>query len=258
VAAAKGDFAGTGLLDVAVANQSSNTVSVILNAVNNRLSSSAPLTSYPASEYVDLGLKVHATPRVHPPDEVSLNMQFDISALTGQNVNGIPILSNRTIQQVVRLRANETSILSGLIESSELRSITGWPGLTFLGPVTSDRSKQQSDTELVIAITPRQLRLTPREGRTFYAGRGVGTVAPPGPVVPGQTLPLPPGAPPAGVPPAPSAAPPVGAPGAPQPGPNPVPGTAEPPNPFAPPNPQPNMPPPVPPQGGTRPPNPER
>ena len=258
VAAAKGDFAGTGLLDVAVANQSSNTVSVILNAVNNRLSSSAPLTSYPASEYVDLGLKVHATPRVHPPDEVSLNMQFDISALTGQNVNGIPILSNRTIQQVVRLRANETSILSGLIESSELRSITGWPGLTFLGPVTSDRSKQQSDTELVIAITPRQLRLTPREGRTFYAGRGVGSVAPPGPVVPGQTLPLPPGAPPAGVPPAPSAAPPVGAPGAPQPGPNPVPGTAEPPNPFAPPNPQPNMPPPVPPQGGTRPPNPER
>lgn len=258
VAAAKGDFAGTGLLDVTVANQSSNTVSVILNAVNNRLSSSAPLTSYPASEYVDLGLKVHATPRVHPPDEVSLNMQFDISALTGQNVNGIPILSNRTIQQVVRLRANETSILSGLIESSELRSITGWPGLTFLGPVTSDRSKQQSDTELVIAITPRQLRLTPREGRTFYAGRGVGTVAPPGPVVPGQTLPLPPGAPPAGVPPAPSAAPPVGAPGAPQPGPNPVPGTAEPPNPFAPPNPQPNMPPPVPPQGGTRPPNPER
>ena len=97
-------------------------------------------------------------------------MQFDITALTGQNVNGIPILSNRTIEQVVRLRANETSILSGLIETSEIRSITGWPGLTFLGPLTSDRSKQQSDTELVIAITPRQLRLTPRSGSNFLCG----------------------------------------------------------------------------------------
>src|SRR5205807_1815874 len=135
--------------------------------------------------------KVHATPRVHPPDEVSLNMQFDISALTGQNVNGIPILSNRTIEQVVRLRANETSILSGLIESSEIGSITGWPGLNFLAPLTSDRSKQQTETELVIAITPRQLRLTPREGRTFYAGRGVGTAAPPEQPGPGQLPPQP-------------------------------------------------------------------
>ncbi len=100
-------------------------------------SSTAPLTSYPGSEYVDLGLKVHATPRVHAQDEVTLNMQFEITALAGQNVNGIPILSNRTIEQEVRLRANETSILSGLIETSEIRSITGWPGLrASFGPLT--------------------------------------------------------------------------------------------------------------------------
>ena len=241
VAAAKGDFVGTGLLDVAVANQASNTVSVILNSVNSQLSSSASLASYPASEYVDLGLKVHATPRVHPPDEVSLNMQFDISALTGQNVNGVPILSNRTIEQVVRLRANETSILSGLIESSEIRSITGWPGLSLLGPLTSDRSKQQSDTELVIAITPRQLRLTPREGRTFYAGRGVGTAAPPEPAAPGLPGQIPPRPPGVGVPGAPlgpgganapGVVPPPGAPGGP-PAPTPeipAPNQAAPPN----------------------------
>ncbi len=217
IAAGKGDFAGTGLLDVAVANQSSNTVSVILNSVNNQQSSRAPLASYPASEYVDLGLKVHATPRAHPPDEVSLNMEFEITALAGQNVNGIPIISNRTIEQVVRLRANETSILAGLIESSEIRSITGWPGiaqLPLVGPVTSDRSKQQTDTELVIAITPRQLRLAPREGRTFYAGRGVGTAAPPEPAVPGQLPPLPPGAIPGAAPgPGGINAPPIAVPG---------------------------------------------
>jgi type II secretory pathway component GspD/PulD (secretin) len=260
VAAAKGDFAGNGLLDIAVVNQSSNTVSVILNTVNNQLSSSASLSPYPASEYVDLGLKVHATPRVHPQGDVSLNMQFEITALTGQNVNGVPIISNRSIEQMVRLRANETSILSGLIESSEIRSITGWPGLNFLGPLTSDRSKQQRDTELVIAITPRQLRLTPREGRTFYAGRGVGTAAPPEPAGPGQAPPQPPGVPVPGAPPAgvnvlpPGAVPPPGVPVAPPAGPGAGPGNPAPGNPFAPANPQPNVPPPIPPQGGTQPP----
>ena len=241
VAVATGDFAGTGLLDATVANLASNTVSVILNPVNSQLSSTAANTAYPASEYVDLGLKVHATPRVHPPDEVSLNMQFEITALTGQNVNSVPIISNRSIEQMVRLRANETSILSGLIETSEIRSITGWPGLTFLGPLTGDHSNQQSETELVIAITPRQLRLTPREDRTFYAGRGVGTAAPPEPAGPGQPPPqapgvAPAGAPPAGAPPAPNALPPGGAPGAPQPLPGAVPGApGNPPQ-----NPQPN------------------
>jgi general secretion pathway protein D len=182
---------------------------------------------------------------VHPPDEVSLNMQFDISALTGQDVNGIPILSNRTIEQVVRLRANETSILSGLIQSSEIRSITGWPGiaqLPVIGPITSDRNKTKSDTELVIAITPRQLRLTPRQDRTFYAGRGVGTAAPPEPTGPGQIPPPP--AP--GALPQPGAAPPPGAPPAPQLGPGQIPGVGAPGNPPQPPGNPPNQPAPPP------------
>lgn len=263
VAAAKGDFLGTGLPDVAVANQGSNTVSVILNTASSQQFSNAPLAPYPASEYVDLGLKVHATPRVHPPDDVSLNMQFEITALTGQNVNGVPIISNRSVEQMVRLHANETSILSGLIESSEIRSITGWPGLTFLGPVTSDHNKQRSDTELVIAITPRQLRLTPREGRTFYAGRGVGTAAPPEPPAPGPVPPQPVGAPGQPVPPGgnpppgalppgtvppggaiPGAVPPPGAPGG-------LPGTAPqivPPSSENPGAARPSVPPPTPPQ----------
>jgi hypothetical protein len=125
-------------------------------------------------------------------------------------VNGIPILSNRTIEQEVRLRANETSILSGLIETSALRSVNGWPGLSFLGPLTGDHDKQETDTELVIAITPRQLRLTPHQDHSFYAGRGVGTAAPPEPVAPG--LPQP-----AGVP-VPGAAPGVPRPGVVPPG----------------------------------------
>ncbi len=62
---------------------------------------------------------MHATPRLHPNHEVTLDLQFDISAVSGQNVNGIPILTNRTIAQSVRLRDDQTSVLSGIMQRNE-------------------------------------------------------------------------------------------------------------------------------------------
>ncbi len=214
VALAQGDLTTATLPDLVVANQSSDSISVILNSSNVSVTPNAPLTSYPGSEYVDLGLKVHATPRLHPNHEVTLDLQFDISAVSGQNVNGIPVLTNRTIAQSVRLRDDQTSVLSGIIQRSDVRSINGWPGLGEAGPLGylfGAHGKQESDTELLIAITPRQLRLAARTDTTFYAGRGTGS-APVG---------LPPNAPPPGTPgvPIPGApGPGVPVPGAPAPG----------------------------------------
>ena len=130
LALADGDVNGDGFPDLAVVNQASSSVSVILNSVSAISGLTTPneaLTPYPGSEYVDLGLKVHAVPRVHPDGDVSLDLQFDISALAGTSVNGIPILSNRSIQQSVRLHPGESSVLSGLIESNDTRSTTGYP-----------------------------------------------------------------------------------------------------------------------------------
>ena len=211
-AATAGDLNDDGLLDIAVLNQSSETVSAILNNAAVPASPSATTTSYPGSEYVDLGLKVQATPRMHADADITLDLKFDISSLAGLAVNGIPILSNRSIQQVVRLRENQTSVLSGMIQSSETPSITGLPGAAEAGPLgylAGLRSKQQSETELVIAITPRQLRLAPRTDRTIYAGRGTGSTAPTLPPTP-PTAPAGPGPSPGATPPgAPPVAPPV-------------------------------------------------
>jgi type II secretory pathway component GspD/PulD (secretin) len=222
VALAAGDLNGDGRLDLIVSNRASNNVTVTLNATTVPVSPNAPLTNYPASEYVDLGLKVNATPRIHSGDEVTLKLQFEISALTGQNVNGIPIIGNRVVEQMVRLRVNETSVLAGIIQSNELRSATGFGGQNVAGSAVTSHDNTQSQTELLIAITPRQLRLGPREGRLLYAGRGEGPAAPaqPTPVIqPGETNvpppPVQPNAPPPNVP----------APGTqPAPGPQPQPG----------------------------------
>jgi tetratricopeptide (TPR) repeat protein len=217
VALASGDVNGDGLTDLAVANESSDTVSVILNStsLSSLLTPNSQLSPYPASEYVDLGLKVQATPRLHPDDEVTLDLKFDISSLSGDNVNGIPILSNRTVQQTVRLKENQTSVISGIMQSSEINGITGLPGIGTVpvaGLLGSGQTTQRSDTELVIAVTPRQVRLAPRVDTTFYAGRGPGEAPPAEAPAPQPPLPAG-GAPPAAAP----GGPPAGTPGAPGP-----------------------------------------
>ena len=212
VAMAAGDLNGDDRRDLIVSNRASDSITVTLNSTTIPVSPNAPLTSYPASEYVDLGLKISATPRLHPGDEVTLRLQFEISALTGQDVNGIPIIGNRIIEQMVRLRENQTSVLAGMIQSSERRGILGWPGTATAG-ILGRRDTSEADTELLIAITPRQLRLAPRKDHAIYAGRGEGPPVPPeqAPGLPGQ--PQAPGAPvPPGNPPRPAGEQPFGTP----------------------------------------------
>lgn len=169
-------FTRSGRVDLAVADEGSNQVSVILNLLSF-LPGANNLTQqpFPGAEYLDLGLKVKATPRLHNSDEVSLQLQFEIRNLAGSALNGIPIISNRTIEQSVRLRENETTIISGMLERDEMRSINGLPGLAPIpigGLIAGKRQSRPRETELIIMITPRQLRLTPNAGRPLYAGRG--------------------------------------------------------------------------------------
>ncbi|HYB61218.1 MAG TPA: FG-GAP-like repeat-containing protein [Methylomirabilota bacterium] len=174
VSIAAGVFSGSGTLDLAVAAESSNVVSVILNTSLAQLSPSVPLTSYPGSEYIDLGLKVQVTPRLNGDSDVTLHLQFDISSLQGSSVNLIPVLNNRTIDQTVRLRENQTSLFMGILQSNEMRAIESlpWVGQTAAGALLQGNNTQNSDSDFLILVTPRQLRLAPHSGRPIYAGSG--------------------------------------------------------------------------------------
>jgi general secretion pathway protein D len=251
VALAAADVNKDGRLDLISANRASNNVTLTLNTVSVPVSPNAPLTSYPASEYVDLGLKVSATPRIHSDGEVTLRLQFEISQLSGQNFNGIPIIGSRTIDQMVRLRENETSVLNGLFQNNETLGVTGANPLGLLAGTLAARNASNAETEMLISITPHDIRSSPRQGRALYAGRGEGPVAPPAPVpaqAPGESNI---GQPAPGQQPGPGQqlAPP-GAPGAPLP-----PGVPGPPGSAAPQQPNPESPPPPPfiqaPIGGT-------
>ena len=171
-----------GLPDVAFVAQTSGAangvVGVVLDstafaAANSSISGQTP---YPGSEFEDLGVKVKATPTLHPNHEVTLQLEFEIRALANTTVNGIPILTNRTLSQTVRLKENEPSVLGGLTDVEETRSITGLPGFAEIpgppGYAFGDHADSYSDTELLFVVTPIALRTPDHNTRAIYAGRG--------------------------------------------------------------------------------------
>ncbi len=173
------DFDGDGTPDGAIANNGSNTVSVILNENSSSTPGvSAPGTQFPYSEYIDIGLKIKATPRIHPNNEVTLQLRFDLTSLAAQSFNSIPVLANDSIEQTVRLKENQTTLLAGILQPSESNALNGIPGLgqvPVLGNIlTGSQTIQRGDTQLLILITPHIVRFANRKDITIYAGRGSG------------------------------------------------------------------------------------
>jgi len=138
---------------------------------------------------VDIGLKVKATPYVHSDNQVTLQMEYEIKALSGSNFNGIPVISNESVTQTVRLKEGETSIIAGLLDQEQSRALTGIPGLAnipYAGYLFGSHNDSDTNTELLIIITPRKVSSPTRESRDIYAGQGdvsgrgsIGASAPP-------------------------------------------------------------------------------
>src|SRR5260370_14351041 len=102
-------------------------------------------------------------------------LEFEIRSLAGSSLNGIPVISNRTLTQTVRVKLDQTTMIGGLIDNEETRSITGLPGFAEIpvaGYLFGGRQNSLQDTELLILVTPRKLRLVDHLTRTIFAGRG--------------------------------------------------------------------------------------
>ncbi|HKW34223.1 MAG TPA: cohesin domain-containing protein [Candidatus Acidoferrum sp.] len=115
--------------------------------------------------YLDVGVNVDVTPRVHPNHEVSLKLKIEISSqLTNVNIGGIsqPVIGSKIIEHDIRLKEGETNILGGLIERTDTKTISGWPGLAripILGRFFSDNKVDHQEDETLIVLTPRIVRM---------------------------------------------------------------------------------------------------
>ncbi len=117
-------------------------------------------------QYLDVGVNIDITPRVHGNGEVTLKISMDVSAVTGQqNIGGIsqPIIGQRKIEHEIRLRDGEANLLGGIMEDQQTKSLAGIPGLAqipilkyLFGQTTQDHSENQ----IVFAIVPHIIRGT--------------------------------------------------------------------------------------------------
>jgi len=129
--------------------------------------------------YLDVGVNVDITPRVHPNHEVSMKVVIEVSSQTGvATIGGIqqPIISQRKIEHDIRLKEGEVNILGGLIERTDSKTLNGWPGLAkipLLRYLFSEDKTDHQENEVLIVLVPRIVRMpewTKANLRPLYSG----------------------------------------------------------------------------------------
>jgi general secretion pathway protein D len=130
-------------------------------------------------QYIDVGVNVDVTPHVHPNRDVSMKLDIEVSSVTGQaTIGGIqqPIISQRKITHEIRLKEGEVSVLAGLIERIDTKTLNGWPWLANV-PIMkyffASENPDHQDNEDLIVLIPRIVRMpewTKSNLRALYSG----------------------------------------------------------------------------------------
>src|SRR5208282_1207965 len=84
-------------------------------------------------QYIDVGVNIDVTPHVHANREVTLKISMEISSEIGQaSIGGItqPIIGQKKVELgEIRLKDGESSLIGGIMDDSQTRSLSGIPGL---------------------------------------------------------------------------------------------------------------------------------
>ncbi|MGA8938796.1 MAG: type II secretory protein PulD [Acidobacteriaceae bacterium] len=129
--------------------------------------------SVPQFQFEDLGITLKLTPQVIRNESVSLALDMKVEALAGSSIDSIPILNNRALKSTITVPMGQTAMLATLVSSTEMKALTGLPGLSELpGFQGTDQDRTKSSTELLITVTPHIVRT----GRLQIVSRRIATV----------------------------------------------------------------------------------
>ena len=112
---------------------------------------------FPSFNYEDLGLSFKAKPIVSGSSDVTLNLEMQFRALSGQSIDGIPVISNREYKGTITLKEGESGVVAGSVSRTDSKSMDGIPGLGSLpglNKILTNNSKQENDDELLLVVTP--------------------------------------------------------------------------------------------------------
>ena len=115
-------------------------------------------------QYQDVGVNIEMTPSVHYDHDVTLKIKIEVSAESGtETIEGVtePIISQRVVDQTIRLREGEASILGGIQNKQEQNNWAGIPGLSaipILKYIFGSRDRQIQDDDIVFVVVPHIVR----------------------------------------------------------------------------------------------------
>jgi general secretion pathway protein D len=132
-------------------------------------------------QYQDVGVNIEMTPNIHFDHDVTLKLKIEVSAESGtETISGVtePIISQRVVDQVIRLREGEASILGGIQDKQEAINWNGVPGLSaipILKYIFGSRDHTIQDDDIVFVVVPhivRTQRLDEANLRVIDTGEG--------------------------------------------------------------------------------------
>jgi general secretion pathway protein D len=115
-------------------------------------------------QYLDVGVNIDITPRVHAGREVSLKLSLDVSAVTSHvSIGGIdqPVIGQRKIEHEIRLKDGEVNLLGGIMEDQQTKALNGIPGLAqipILKYLFSQTNTDRTENEIVFVLIPHIIR----------------------------------------------------------------------------------------------------
>lgn len=117
-------------------------------------------------EYKDTGVILKVTPRINSNNDVSMDVQQEVSSIVNDAASTeadalAPTISTRRIGSIVSVANGQTVVLGGLIQENQQNGRGGVPVLQdipLLGNLFSSTTSSRDRTELVVFITPRVIR----------------------------------------------------------------------------------------------------
>ena len=116
-------------------------------------------------QYVDVGLKLEVQPTIYADNEVAIKIALEVSSIvdkiTTQSGTTAYQIGTRNASTVLRLKDGENQVLAGLIRNDETSTAKKVPGLgdiPFLSRIFGSRNDHNTQTEIILSITPRLIR----------------------------------------------------------------------------------------------------
>ena len=118
-------------------------------------------SGYPVIQYEDVGLNLDFKPKVYPNQDVQVSMTIESKDQAAGPDPLTPIFTQRKIEGVARIPNGKTMMIASIAQDRESSGRTGLPlvGLIpILGRLFTSPRKDNSNSDIVITMTPRVLR----------------------------------------------------------------------------------------------------